>query len=29
VLFALVIAFVLQLIFGQSRVHAQEAAQVV
>jgi NCS1 family nucleobase:cation symporter-1 len=29
VLFALVIAFVLQLIFGRSRVRAQEAAQVV
>jgi NCS1 family nucleobase:cation symporter-1 len=29
VLFALVIAFVLQLIFGRSRVHAQEAGQVV
>jgi NCS1 family nucleobase:cation symporter-1 len=29
VLFALVIAFVLQLIFGRSRVYAQEAGQVV
>jgi nucleobase:cation symporter-1, NCS1 family len=29
VLFALVIAFVLQLIFGRPRVHAQEAGQVV